>query len=82
MVDGVSPDILQTLTSFGVGGVLLLWLWDVRAQLREERSQHDQTRRELKDALKDCHREDDTRRIPRIPESERLAFKQRLQEPP
>lgn len=81
-MEGISPEIIQFVTSFGVCGVLMLWLWDVRAQLREERSAHQQTRQELKDALKDCNRDEDTRRLPRIPESERLAYKQRLAEPP
>lgn len=80
-MDSISPEILQFLTSFGVGGVLLLWLWDVRAALRDERTGHDRTRQELKEALKDCNRED-TRRIPPIPEDEKQAFRERMNRPP
>ena len=81
-MESVSPEILQFITSFGVGGVLLLWLWDVRSQLREERMNHQQTRLELKEALKDCNREHDTRRLPALPASERDAYKKRLEQPP
>lgn len=82
-MENVSPEILQFITSFGVGGVLLLWLWDVRSQLREERANHQQTRLELKEALKDCNRdrELDTRRLPGIPEAEKEAYRKRHQEP-
>lgn len=81
-MEGISPDILQFVTGFGVSGVFMLWLWDVRAQLRDEKAAHQQTRQELKEALKDCNREHDTRRLPTIPENERTAYKNRLAEPP
>lgn len=70
---------LQLITSFGVTGVMFLWLWDVRGQIKEERAAHERTRQKLEEALKDCRREDDTRRIPRIPDEEKEAYKRRLE---
>jgi hypothetical protein len=75
-MDAISPEILQFLTSFGVSGALMLWLWDVRAQLRDEKSAHERTRQDLTECLRDCaRREVDTRRIPPIPEEEKAAWR-------
>ena len=83
MDNTINPEILQFVTSVGVSGVLIMWLWDIRAQLKSERENHDRTRQKLEDSLKDCNRqlsnlEHDTRRIPAIPESEKIAHRQRL----
>lgn len=75
-------EVFALITSFGATGVMFLWLWDVRAALKAERDQHEQTRQRLIDALKDCNRHDDTRRLPVIPEAEKEAYRKRISEPP
>lgn len=63
-MNGISPDVLQIITSLGVTGIALLWLFDVKAALAEERRNHEATRQKLYDCLKDCNREDETKRFP------------------
>jgi hypothetical protein len=71
---GVSPEIMQFVASFGAFGVAMLWLWDLRAQLDKEKERHESTRQKLYEALKDCNREDETKRFP-------MTMRERINKP-